>query len=294
MKTLKNKLFNEFITFLKIDKMYSLNTINSYKEDLLKFEEYIKDKDILKLAKDDIIEYLKYRDSINISSRSNIHTITVLRGFYKFLIINDYIKINPMDKVEMPKLEKKLPQVLSVDEVNKLLDIKLLTHYDYRNKAMLELLYATGMRISELINLKIYDVDLESDLVTVFGKGSKERRIPFGEVAKEALEDYIKFYRYKFLKKENDYLFLSVRGTKMSRQAFFKILKEIARNQGINKDFSPHTLRHSFASHLLINGADLRSIQEFLGHSDISTTQIYTHITNKFRDENYHNSHPHG
>ncbi len=195
----------------------------------------------------------------------------------------------------MPKLNKSLPKILTEDEVLKLLDIPLSDNFSYRNKAMLELMYATGLRVSELVNLKLQDIDLNEDIVRTFGKGSKERIIPIGEYAKEYLEKYIYEHRGLMLKKNNsEYLFLNNHGNKMTRQGFFKIIKKLANEKGIKKDISPHTLRHSFASHLLKYGADLRTIQELLGHSDISTTQIYTHITNEELKKNYENFHPHG
>ena len=159
---------------------------------------------------------------------------------------------------------------------------------------MLELLYASGLRVSELVNLKTYDIDLEDDIVRTIGKGSKERIIPIGDYAKNALSSYLDL-RYTFLKKEaNDYLFLNNHGKKMTRQGFFKILKKLIQEKGIKKEISPHTLRHSFATHMINNGADLKTIQEFLGHSDISTTQIYTHISNEHVEKNFNNYHPHG
>lgn len=257
-------------------------------------EEYLNGKDPISLSRDDIVSFLKVRSDNGISTRTNAHTITILRDFYKFLIKQSYIKSNPMDMIDSPKMYKKLPKALSVEEVDKLLNIKLKTPYDYRNKAMLELMYATGMRISELINLKLTDIDFENETIRVLGKGSKVRQVPIGEYAMKYLNIYIKYYRSYFVKETSDYVFLSVRGDKMTRQAFFKILKQIARKQGIDTDFSPHTIRHSFATHMLEAGADLRSIQELLGHESISTTQIYTNITDKFRDDNYHMYHPHG
>ena len=294
MRKLKFQETNDYITYLKIDKRYSLNTINSYQYDLEAFEDYLKDKSPIKVSRNDIINFLEKRKKENINSKSIAHLITVLRGLYKFLLLENKIDKSPMETIEMPSLPKKLPKVLSIEEIDKLLDIKLQNKYDFRNKAMLEVMYATGMRISELISLKYAKVDLKNNLVTVVGKGSKERIIPLGDYATEALRIYIENYRPKLLKKPCDYVFLSVRGDKMSRQAFFKIIKKEAKDKGIKTEFSPHTLRHSFASHLLQNGADLRSIQELLGHSDISTTQIYTHITDKIREETYHNTHPHG
>ncbi len=294
MKALKTDIFRQYIDYLKIDKRASKNTILSYQSDLLMLEEYLNGKDPISLSRDDIVSFLKVRSDNGISTRTNAHTITILRDFYKFLIKQSYIKSNPMDMIDSPKMYKKLPKALSVEEVDKLLNIKLQTPYDYRNKAMLELMYATGMRISELINLKLTDIDFENETIRVLGKGSKVRQVPIGEYAMKYLNIYIKYYRSYFVKETSDYVFLSVRGDKMTRQAFFKILKQIARKQGIDTDFSPHTIRHSFATHMLEAGADLRSIQELLGHESISTTQIYTNITDKFRDDNYHMYHPHG
>jgi len=294
MRELKFKETNDYITYVRIDKRYRDNTVLSYHYDLEAFEEFLKDKNPTKVSRDDIINFIEKRKKEGINEKSIAHSITVLRGFYKFLLIEKKINKNPMETIEMPKIPKTLPKVLSFEEVERLLDIPLKDKYDFRNKAMLEVMYATGMRISELISLTYTQVDLDSNIVMVVGKGGKERMIPLGDYATEALRIYIDMYRPKLLKKPSDYIFLSVRGDKMSRQAFFKIVKAEAKKRGIKTDFSPHTLRHSFASHLLMNGADLRSIQELLGHSDISTTQIYTHVSDKVREETYHAAHPHG
>lgn len=283
---------NDFCNYLLIDKHYSSNTIESYKRDLAKFYEYIK-KDFKNIDKNDVKDYLKYISNLN--ERSVARNISTLKSFYKFLIINKYIKDNPMDSISSPKLGKKLPNTLNEDEIDKLLDIKLNDNYSYRNKAMLELMYATGLRVSELVNLKVYDVNLDEALVKTMGKGSKERIIPVGDYAINALKVYINEYRSSLFKKEvNDYLFLNNHGKKMTRQGFFKIIKKLAIEQGIDKDFSPHTLRHSFATHLLKHGADLRIIQELLGHSDVSTTQIYTHVSNEELEDTFKKYHPHG
>lgn len=294
MSMIKNKDYvNEYIEYLKIDRKYSLNTLLSYENDLNQYINYLKDKNILNCTKEDINNFLinekKFKNEKSVS-----HTLTVLRNFYKFLEVNEYIKINPTEYIDLPKLKKSLPNVLSTEEVTKILDISLKTKYDYRNKAMLELMYSSGLRISELINLKTYDVNLNENLVKVTGKGSKQRIIPIDDIATKYLFIYMNEYRQQLLKKDRtDDLFLNSRGTKISRQAMFKLLKQLAVQKNIQTDFSPHTLRHSFATHMLENGADLRSIQELLGHSDISTTQIYTHISNKILKESYDESHPH-
>ncbi|MBP3765613.1 MAG: site-specific tyrosine recombinase XerD [Bacilli bacterium] len=284
----------EYEDYLRIDKKYSNNTIMSYMNDLNKFNLFLDNKDITKIDKTAIRSFIESEKNRKLSDRTISHDLIVIKNFYKYLEKNNTIKNNPSVDIELPKLKKALPHVLSLDEVDKILDIELKDKYAYRNKAMLELMYSSGLRISELVNLKIQDIDLEEDIVRVTGKGSKMRIVPIGDYAIYYLKLYINEYRSLLIKsKVSDYLFLNSRGDRISRQAMFKIIKQIIRDKNIKKDVSPHTLRHSFASHMLENGADLRSIQELLGHSDISTTQIYTHISNKKIKENYEESHPH-
>lgn len=288
------KEIENFIEYLIIEKKYSKNTVTSYERDLKKFQKIMDNKKINNISKKDIQNYLNELNK-NQSSRSISRNISTLKSFYKYLKINKKITINPMDQINNPKTKKALPKVLSEEEVNKLLDIQLKTNFDYRNKAMLELMYSSGLRVSELINLNLNDIDLDNDTVKIFGKGSKERIIPLNDYAKEALKEYITVHRKELFKHgENNYLFLNNHGNKMTRQGFFKILQKLAREKNIKTELSPHTLRHSFATHLLKYGADLRSIQELLGHSDISSTQIYTHITNEKLEKNYKEYHPHG
>ena len=266
------KEIENFIEYLIIEKKYSKNTISSYQMDLKKFNKLLKNKKIKEITKKDIQYYLKEINK-NQKARSISRNISSLKSFYKYLKINKIISINPMDQINNPKAKKALPKVLSEEEINNLLDIKLKTDFDYRNKAMLELMYSSGLRVSELINLNVNDIDLENDTVKIFGKGSKERIIPLNDYAKEALEEYIMVHRKELFKHgENNFLFLNNHGNKMTRQGFFKILQKVAKEKEIKTEFSPHTLRHSFATHLLKYGADLRSIQELLGHSDISST----------------------
>ena len=288
------KEIENFIEYLIIEKKYSKNTVTSYERDLKKFQKIMDNKKINNISKKDIQNYLNELNK-NQSSRSISRNISTLKSFYKYLKINKKITINPMDQINNPKTKKTLPKVLSEEEINNLLDIKLKTNFDYRNKAMLELMYSSGLRVSELINLNLNDIDLDNDTVKIFGKGSKERIIPLNDYAKEALKEYITVHRKELFKHgENNYLFLNNHGNKMTRQGFFKILQKLAREKNIKTELSPHTLRHSFATHLLKYGADLRSIQELLGHSDISSTQIYTHITNEKLEKNYKEYHPHG
>ena len=281
----------QFKNYLLIDKKYSSNTILSYENDLHNFLKFIK-KDLKKVKKKDILNFLEdYTNKMN--TRSVAHALTVLRSFYGYLEQQNIIELNPTDKIELPKLRKTLPTVLNTNDIDNLMDIDLNTNKNYRDKAMLELMYASGLRISELLNVKMSDIDLINATVLVNGKGSKERIIPIGDYAIYYVNLYIKEARNNLLhNKVNDYLFLNNRGEKISRQAFFKTIKELAKIKGINVNFSPHTLRHSFATHMLENGADLRSIQTLLGHSNISTTQIYTHVSNNIKKETYKN-HPH-
>lgn len=284
----------DFLNYLLIDKKYSKNTIYSYEEELNQYLKHLGSKNCLVVRRTDIYEFLKKKRNNNISEKSISHALIVIRNFYKYLEIEQETKENPALSIELAKLPKKLPNVLSKKEIIEILNIELNDKYDYRNKAMIELMYSSGLRVSELINLKVNDLNINMATIRVFGKGSKERIIPIGNYALKYLKIYLDDYRKLFLKKETDYLFLNNRGDLMTRQTFFKIIKKIEKNIVTNKKMSPHTIRHSFASHLLENGADLRSIQELLGHSNISTTQIYTHISDKKLENNYHEFHPHG
>lgn len=285
---------NEFTEYLIIDKKYSENTIKAYNNDLKKFKNFIKNKTINNIDENSIKDYLKYLNKQNNDTKTISHNISTLRSFYKFLLIEKKINKNPMEYIELPKTKKSLPKTLSIEEIDKLLDINLTDAFSFRNKAMLELMYSSGLRVSELINVKIHDIDTSNCIIRIMGKGSKERIVPLGDYAIRYIKLYLKEYREKLIKKElNDYLFLNNHGNKMTRQGFFKILKALAKEKNIKTEFSPHTLRHSFATHLLNGGADLRSIQEMLGHSDISTTQIYTHVSKEKLKENYNNFHPH-
>lgn len=286
-----NNEIDDYIDYLKMERMYSQNTIETYYEELKKFNFFV-NGNILdidsKIASDYELSLKK------LSSKTRSHSMTILNELYKYLITEGFITYNPISSIDMPKLDKSLPKVLSKEEIEILLNMKLDDKYSYRNKAMIELMYSCGLRISELINIKMFDIDFDSDTLRVIGKGSKERIIPIGEIAVHYLTIYINQYRSFLLNnKSSDYVFLNNHGDVMTRQGFFIILKNLALVMGIKTKFSPHTLRHSFATHLLDNGADLRSIQELLGHSDISTTQIYTHVSNKHLRDNYNMCHPH-
>jgi integrase/recombinase XerD len=272
-------LVTKYIDYLKYERKLSDNTLKSYLNDLKEFDIYF-NQDLKNKTYKDIQNYLSTIQDKN--TRTISHYITVINSFYTFLVNDGIIKENPCTNIKSPKLPKTLPNFLTEEEVDKLLDINLNTPYDYRNKAMLEILYATGLRISELCNLKITDVDMNNEIIRVYGKGKKERIIPVSDYALSFLDRYIKLYRNEILKdKISDYLFISNVQDKISRQGFFKIIKKECSRAGIEKNVSPHVLRHSFATHLLKHGADLRVIQELLGHEDISTTQIYAHLVNE-------------
>lgn len=286
----------DFLDSLLIEKKLSANTHESYSNDINKYINFLNKKNIKNInsiTPKDIEEFLMHLKKNNLSDRTIAHNLTCIKEYHKFLLKNNFIKKDVSENISGPKLSKYLPNVLSVDEVDKLLNINLESDFDYRNKAMLEILYATGLRVSELINLDMNSVNFEYASVRCIGKGSKERIIPLGDVSLECLKLYIDYHRGNMLKGYTcDKLFLNNHGKQMTRQGFFKIIKKLAKDNGIKKDISPHTLRHSFATHMLYYGADLRSIQEFLGHSDISTTEIYTHISlNKIR-EDYKDAHP--
>ncbi|MCR5483085.1 MAG: site-specific tyrosine recombinase XerD [Bacilli bacterium] len=271
---------SEFLSYLELDLNYSNNTINSYDNDLKKFDSYFKNKDLLKLNVNDLVKYISTLKDLSPASVS--HMISTLKTFYSYFIKIDKIKVNPTDALKSPKLGLHLPEYLTEDEIDKLLDIKIEDPFSARNKAILELMYATGLRISEVISLEFKNIDFEECIVRVMGKGSKERIVPINDYALKALSTYIDDYRPLMIKKDiNNYIFLNNHGKQMTRQGVFKMIKQECLKKGIKKDISPHTIRHTFATHLLLNGADLRIIQELLGHSDISTTQIYTHLTNE-------------
>ena len=281
----------DYINYLKIERQLSINTIDSYKRDLEDFYKFT-NKSYKFITKDDVINYLSYLNN-KINPRSINRHIVSIKNYFKFLEKNNSIKYNPFEEITGLKTPKKLPKVLSEEDVNNLLDIELNDAFSYRNKAMLELMYSSGLRVSELLNLEVNNIDFNMNLVRVFGKGSKERIVPIDDIATAYLNKYIEVYRNTLLKnKESDILFLNSRGDKLTRQGFFKILKTIAKEKGIKKELSPHTLRHSFATHLLNHGADLRSIQTMLGHENIETTQIYTHVSDNYIKENYDESHP--
>jgi integrase/recombinase XerD len=295
MNTNLENSIKDFIDYIYIEKQLSDNTKVAYERDLSNYIEYLNKKNVRsinQITPKDIVKYIEYLGT-KISSRSVNRNLVSIKSFHKYMTREGKAKENVSSNVDSPKIGRYLPKVLNMEEIDQLLNISLKTSFDYRNKAMLELMYATGLRVSELVNLKLEDINIEMANVRCMGKGSKERIIPLGDIALHYLSIYINLYRSSLLKKtQTNILFLNNHGKPLSRVGFFTVLKVIAKERGIKKDFSPHTLRHSFAAHLIECGADLRSVQELLGHSDISTTQIYTHIADSKIKEEYNNFHP--
>lgn len=286
----------EFLNYCSIDKGLSDNTNISYKTDLELYLDFLKEKGINSLEdikSSDIESYMMFlqedsHDTVTTVARK----LTSIKNFHSFLEKEGIVSKNVSVGIKRPKLRKTVVRSLSVSDVDKLLDIKLNTPFDYRNKAMLELIYGTGLRVSELVNLTLNNIDFTNCIIRIVGKGNKERIIPLGEYSMYYLDLYME--RRNSLLKKNicDALFLNNHGKKITRQGFFKILKGLLKEKGLDIDASPHTLRHSFATHLLNSGADLRSIQEMLGHSDISTTRIYTHVGDSKIRNDYKEYHP--
>lgn len=286
VKNMNNIYISDFLSYLEVEANYSKNTINSYENDLNKFEEYYKNKDLLKITSKDIEKYIQTLSDLAPTTVS--HNISSLKTFYSYFLKQVRISNNPTDGIKSPKLGIHLPTYLTIDEVNKLLDIEVTDAFSSRNKAILELMYATGLRISEVISLEFKNVDYDECIIRVMGKGSKERIVPVNDYAIKYLKEYIDNYRPELVKNEiNNYIFLNNHGRMLTRQGIFKMIKNYAALKNIKKTIGPHTLRHTFATHLLENGADLRVIQELLGHSDISTTQIYTHLTKEALHNEY-------
>ena len=285
----------EYIDFLMIEKRQSHNTLDAYQRDINLFDFYLSNKSLEEAERGDIRSFLVYlRNKVGLAPSSVARSLSSLRSFYDYLYIENVVQENPTETIASPRSGRRLPNVISLDEVDALLSApNITTTAGIRDLAMLELIYATGLRVSELVSLKTSSVDLEVGYLRTLGKGAKERLIPIGDTAKKAIENYIDNARPLIQKKRiSSYLFLTRRGDSMTRQGFWKNLKKYSINAKIVTPVSPHTLRHAFATHLLERGADLRSVQKMLGHSDISTTQIYTHILKERMAEVHRRFHP--
>lgn len=281
---------NDYLNYILLEKRLSTNTYDSYAFDLECFNNYFKDRKIDSINENDIVLYLEYlRSEKKLSARSIERHLTTIRGLFKYLVKMEIIKYDITKNIDNLKIGKHLPMTLTIDEINKLMDITLDSPFNYRTKAMLEVMYGSGLRVSELVNLTLNDIDLYNDTILVHGKGSKERIVPLGDYAKEYLTKYLEV-RNSLIKRKNgnpDKLFLNNHGKPITRNGFNFLLNKLLKEKGIEKEVTPHTLRHSFATHMLDNGADLRTIQELLGHSDIVTTRIYTHVSKKQIQSNY-------
>lgn len=290
---------DRYINFLVVEKGLAAATIASYSQDLSRFAEFLKSCKIHDIAETDtaaILKYLILLRNEGLSARSRARHLVTLRGFFKFLIQEKILKKDPARVIDLPKTGVQLPDVLSVTEIEAILNAPdPLRPKGMRDLAMMELLYAAGLRVSELVGVKIMDVNLEVGFVRTFGKGSKERMVPIGSQAREKIHEYLKTARPLLMKQlVSPYMFVAHAGKPMTRQGFWKLLKKYALIAGIDKEITPHSFRHSFASHLLEGGADLRAVQMMLGHVDISTTQIYTHVARDHLKKLHEQYHPRG
>lgn len=294
-----DQLLDQYLHYLILEKGLSNNTIRAYRDSLNRFLDHLKDKripEIRGVRKFDIRTYLLALKRQGLSAKTIARDLAAIRTFFQFLIQEEILEVNPAEEMESPKVDQKLPEILTLREVEQLLEQPdLRTPLGIRDRAMLEVLYATGMRVSELIQLPANHVNLESGYVVVYGKGSKERMVPLGNEAIKWVNLYLQSARERLSKgKESQFLFINRSGNGMSRQRFWKSLKAYGLRARLRKRISPHLLRHSFASHLLERGADLRSLQMMLGHADISTTQIYTHVTGERLKKVHQRYHPRG
>ena len=290
------KLIEGFIDSVWMEKGLSKNTLSAYRQDLFNFSSWLKGSKLENVDKIKLLEYLAYRLKQGYSTRSTARTLSSLRAFYAFLVAKSVILDNPTSKIDSPKLGHSLPKILSEEDVEKLIkepDTK--TSIGLRDRAMLELLYACGLRISELIKLDILDLNVRQGLVKVMGKGDKERLVPMGAESLDWISLYLSYGRSLLLKNnQSSYLFLSNRGKGMTRQTFWYRIKKYATKAGVDESLSPHTLRHAFATHLINHGADLRTVQLLLGHTSLSTTQIYTEVARHRMKELHREHHPRG
>ncbi|WP_100010738.1 site-specific tyrosine recombinase XerD [Lentibacillus sediminis] len=288
----------DFFHYLQIEMGLAENTLTAYKRDLDRYQSFItsvqQKEEWTQVGRTDIIAFLHLLKDQGKSSATLSRHLSSVRSFHQFLVREQLAETDATLHIETPKKDRKLPDILSVNDIDTLLNINGRSPLNLRNKAMLELLYATGLRVSELITLKVTDLHMTMGFVQCFGKGSKERIVPMGNAAQQAVDDYLQNGRGKLTKSRGDVpeLFVNQHGRPLTRQGFWKILKARADEAGIKKAITPHTLRHSFATHLLENGADLRIVQEMLGHVDISTTQIYTHVTKARLTDIYKTYHP--
>lgn len=291
-----DKLIDDFIEYLDVEKNYSYYTCVNYRDDLIKFSNFLSREalTIKETSYDTIRAYLAYLYNNKESAKSITRNISSLRSFYKYLLRENKIKNNPMLLVSNPKQEKHLPHYLTYDEINTLLEVTNKdTPYDIRDNMIIELLYSTGIRVGELVNIKIKDIDFKEESIKVFGKEAKERIVYFGKPCKDKLIKYLSI-RNELVKGNNEYLLINKRGNKLSDRSVRTIFEDVIKKNNLKITFSPHTLRHTYATHMLNEGMDVRSVQELLGHASIATTGIYTHVSNEHLRSVYLKAHPRG
>lgn len=292
-----NDHLQDFLHFLLVERRLSVNTISAYERDLKAYVLYLTRENIHSLqhvSRVHVLNYLTYLREQKLAASTLARTLSTLRSFHQFLLREEAVTADATRDIATPTIERRLPKILSEQEVERLLSAPSTnTPLGLRNKAMLEVLYATGVRVSELMNINLNDLHLTESFIQTVGKGKKERLIPIGKMASEAIMNYLRNGRVKLVKaKKTDALFVNRLGDRLTRQGFWKIIKQLAVKVNIKKEITPHTIRHSFATHLLENGADLRVVQEMLGHADISTTQIYTHVSRRRLKDVYTQFHP--
>jgi len=285
---------NSFLAYILSERGLSINTVDSYRRDLLKFYNFLGDVEIDDISASDVDEFAEFLKDEGLSQNSRSRAFSCLRSFFKYLQLEENLKKDLTEEISVPKKKKNLPEFLSEEEVSRLLDApSVSTIKGIRDKALLELLYATGMRVSEIVNLRLNNLDIEEKIVRIKGKGSKERLVPVGDIAMKFLMQYLLEARPRIASsKAENYIFLNMRGKKLTRVGIWKILKQYALQAGIEKNIYPHILRHTFATHLLKNGCDLRSLQLLLGHASLLTTQVYTHLDIKYLKEIHRKFHP--
>jgi len=292
------QFLDEFIDHIRVERNLSHNTISAYKNDLNRYCEYLEERKIVSpqsVKLKDIQKFINILSEIGLSERTIARNISAIKSFHHFLVIEEDVEKNPTEFLEAPKISRKLPETLELQEVEKILNvIDQSSDKGIRDRAIIELLYSTGIRVSELLNLEKSEVYFDEGFIRIFGKGRKERVVPFGDCAKNALQKYIKGVRVSLIQKgdSENKVFLNLRGSPLSRMGVWKIIRNYVKQTDIDKKVSPHVFRHSFATHLLEGGANLRAVQKMLGHVDISTTEIYTHLDKSYLKEQHKTYHP--
>jgi len=286
---------NNYYTYISIERNLSKNSVESYIRDITQFSKFNNNIKPLDIQRENILKYINHINENNISARSQARILSSIRSFYNFLIFDNKLEKDPCEHIHSPKIGSKIPVVLSVEEIDKIINsIDLSQENGERNRTIIETLYSCGLRVTELINLKISNIFFNENIIQITGKGNKQRIVPISKLLKKYIKNYIEFIRskQKINKQNSDILFLNRRGNQISRVMIFTIIKQLSKSSGMRKKISPHTFRHSFATHLVEGGADLRVVQEMLGHANITTTEIYTHLNQDYLRQEIINYHP--